>query len=76
MPPHRRNHNRTVWLAQAAVDALEAHKERQERNGPMLALRGRNTPSSSSRARGMRTEIRNDEGFELGHRPVTLRCQV
>ncbi|MCC6269626.1 MAG: site-specific integrase [Dehalococcoidia bacterium] len=27
----KKNHNRTVWLAQAAVDALEAHKARQER---------------------------------------------
>lgn len=27
----KKNHNRTVWLAQAAVDALEAHRERQER---------------------------------------------
>jgi integrase len=26
----KKNHNRTVWLARAAVDALEAHRERQE----------------------------------------------
>jgi integrase len=26
----RKNHSRTVWLAQGAVDALEAHRERQD----------------------------------------------
>jgi len=27
----KKNHQRTIWLAQAAVDALEAHRDRQER---------------------------------------------